>query len=280
MTKADATKRCSHCKERKPLSEFAKNRTKWDGLQDTCKSCKALYHRTRHQRAAEAEQLPHSMKRCSKCGIVKAFSDYYKQKSGKHGRTAACIECCCAKDKRKRDANRKKRKRYKAELAAMGLKKCAACGQVKFIEDFGVETRRKDGRLGACKTCIHTRQKRHRKTPKGRELARRWSESEQGKASARRRVKRWQNSVIGMALRQLYEQTPKVQQYRQAYRNSDSGKAYQKQWRRTEEGKRALKECYDRWKEKRPDMHLAHKTVNAAVRAGILPAISDLTCRF
>lgn len=35
------TKKCSKCREIKPFEEFAKNKSKKDGLTDTCKPCKA-----------------------------------------------------------------------------------------------------------------------------------------------------------------------------------------------------------------------------------------------
>lgn len=37
-------KRCSHCKEVKPLSEFTKDRRNKDGLNNYCRACKKLYN--------------------------------------------------------------------------------------------------------------------------------------------------------------------------------------------------------------------------------------------
>ena len=43
MAEQSITKRCSHCKEIKPLSEFYKNRNGKDGLHLQCKTCKKQY---------------------------------------------------------------------------------------------------------------------------------------------------------------------------------------------------------------------------------------------
>jgi len=44
------SKRCSKCKEIKPLSEFYKNRKQYDGLQTCCKSCNKAYLKAYRQR--------------------------------------------------------------------------------------------------------------------------------------------------------------------------------------------------------------------------------------
>jgi CRISPR/Cas system-associated protein Csx1 len=48
------TKFCSPCKQDKPISEFAKNARKKDGLQTCCKSCQAKYGQIRYQNTKEA----------------------------------------------------------------------------------------------------------------------------------------------------------------------------------------------------------------------------------
>jgi hypothetical protein len=44
---------CPSCKQHRPLIEFAKNATKKDGLQSSCKSCRVVYGRVRYQKEKE-----------------------------------------------------------------------------------------------------------------------------------------------------------------------------------------------------------------------------------
>jgi len=66
----------------KDESEFSKNKSKKDGLQDRCKECWSI--------AKPKEVLPKGMKRCSKCREVKSISEYYKRKNGL---SYLCKEC-------------------------------------------------------------------------------------------------------------------------------------------------------------------------------------------
>jgi hypothetical protein len=49
-------KRCPSCKTAKPRSEFAKNRSRPDGVQDRCKACYTIYQR-------QYQQTPHGKAR-------------------------------------------------------------------------------------------------------------------------------------------------------------------------------------------------------------------------
>lgn len=60
-------KRCSQCKQNKPLSEFSKNRSTKDGLQDWCKSCLKAYQQTDKGKAVYS----------------KAAAKYYRTPNGK-----------------------------------------------------------------------------------------------------------------------------------------------------------------------------------------------------
>ena len=46
----DGTKRCSGCKEPRPVGEFNKNRGRWDGLSSHCKKCLKKYSDRRSER--------------------------------------------------------------------------------------------------------------------------------------------------------------------------------------------------------------------------------------
>lgn len=61
MAEPIQTKRCSKCKQIKPLSEFSKNRTKLDGLNYQCKTCrnrwKKQYRQTQKGKVTESAYL-------------------------------------------------------------------------------------------------------------------------------------------------------------------------------------------------------------------------------
>lgn len=50
-------KRCSHCKEIKPLSEFTKDRRNKDGLNNYCRACKKLYNDAQKEYRAEYQKM-------------------------------------------------------------------------------------------------------------------------------------------------------------------------------------------------------------------------------
>lgn len=51
------TKRCGHCKETKPLSEFTKDRRNKDGLNNYCRACKKLYNDAQKEYHAERRKM-------------------------------------------------------------------------------------------------------------------------------------------------------------------------------------------------------------------------------
>lgn len=55
------TKRCSMCKETKPVSEFCKSRSHKDGLYSSCKACKS--ERDRRYREANKEKVAEGKRR-------------------------------------------------------------------------------------------------------------------------------------------------------------------------------------------------------------------------
>jgi hypothetical protein len=49
MAAKKKTKRCPHCEEVKPSSQFGKHKGRKDGLQAQCKPCRASYRKKRYQ---------------------------------------------------------------------------------------------------------------------------------------------------------------------------------------------------------------------------------------
>lgn len=69
------SKRCSKCKEIKPISEFHKNKVRKDGLQGYCKPCKKIYEMT-YQKTEKGKA---AQKRHRKSDKRKASQKRYNQ---------------------------------------------------------------------------------------------------------------------------------------------------------------------------------------------------------
>lgn len=65
-------------------------------------------------------------KKCTKCGLIKPLSEFYKTNATKDGYTYNCKECC-------KDRQRKRLLKIKAKEKH---KKCPICGQFKPVSDF------------------------------------------------------------------------------------------------------------------------------------------------
>lgn len=86
-------------------------------------------------------------KRCPKCGVVKPYEKFGKDKSTKDGFTWQCREC---------------RRKYKAQEIYNSIrteteKLCSTCGKFKPYTDFSEDRRRKDGRQASCRICARER---------------------------------------------------------------------------------------------------------------------------
>jgi hypothetical protein len=75
-------KRCSSCKEKKPLKDFSKNKVKKDGLNHSCRECHKLYTRAHYARNKGAYFKRNIRNR------EKIKQKLYKFLEGK-----ACIDC-------------------------------------------------------------------------------------------------------------------------------------------------------------------------------------------
>ena len=89
---------CKDCKVSKPLKEFAVSKTCSDGHAWVCHKCRyqrmlLSQRRERWGMITLDTDLLMRRKTCSKCGVVKPFSDYHRQKRGKYGLRAICKAC-------------------------------------------------------------------------------------------------------------------------------------------------------------------------------------------
>jgi len=87
------TKKCSRCGKDKPLDKFTRHRAYHDGYCYWCKECRSVYRKQQQvRRQAKSKILP-IRKQCTKCGEVKAGSEFYKSKQSSDGLRTWCIDC-------------------------------------------------------------------------------------------------------------------------------------------------------------------------------------------
>lgn len=71
------------------------------------------------------------------------------------------------------------------------IKKCVLCQETKPISEFHKNSRSKDGLHSYCKTCNMLKAREYLKTPKGKVAGRRYFQSDKGKESVRRALKKY-----------------------------------------------------------------------------------------
>ncbi len=115
-------KRCCRCKQWKDRSKFSRNRCQKDGLKSYCKQCDRDYrckifgkggvlrkyftYEERHRVVDGVKQ-----KRCRRCKMWKAESEFYKKQKHKDGLAGWCKKCAdkaSIKSRKKRLAIEKK----------------------------------------------------------------------------------------------------------------------------------------------------------------------------
>jgi hypothetical protein len=95
-------KRCSTCKEWKPITEFGEMRNHWDGLNYKCKLCNAAHVRAyKEQRRAQGIKTRNAPseqpKQCATCQRVKPAKDFGISRTNPDGRNYNCRACRSAK---------------------------------------------------------------------------------------------------------------------------------------------------------------------------------------
>jgi hypothetical protein len=84
-------KRCTTCKQNKPLDAFYRNRSTRDGLHTQCKICSTPPETLSNHR--DRASLPPNSKRCSKCHEVKLLEMFCRSKTGRDGVNPSCKDC-------------------------------------------------------------------------------------------------------------------------------------------------------------------------------------------
>lgn len=105
-----------------------------------------------------------SAKKCTKCGEMKGFSEFYRRRNG-DGLSPCCKIChkllygnpSYHRQREQRHAERIERELSRAQrgkrLVCWLEKNCSQCGEAKPLTGFRVDSRRFDGRSGACLVC-------------------------------------------------------------------------------------------------------------------------------
>lgn len=91
-----ATKRCSRCKQEKPVTEFNKNRRMKGGLHHYCRECNRAY--LREYKKKNAARNPDEIvvppeKRCPECGVTRPVSEWYRCRTRPDGLADYCKPC-------------------------------------------------------------------------------------------------------------------------------------------------------------------------------------------
>lgn len=143
---------CTLCNEEKPLDEFHRNSKSTDGRVPACKACD--WKRRPHS-PRPVDPAPEGYKTCSACREVKPLGEFYRDKRGARGVSAACKTCrLAASDARRRERGIPERQRY-ADLP--GIKTCRRCKRPKPVAEFSVEHRNRDGLRSWCDDCSNER---------------------------------------------------------------------------------------------------------------------------
>lgn len=147
------SKACRRCGTTKPISAFAVNASKHDGLQTWCRQCKVEAQRENRRRPPKDPNAPPppvpTHQTCSKCGGLKPLADFYKSSSGLHGREKRCKSCFANYSKQHYEERRKKRK----FPISVETKHCPRCETTKAAVDFVPSSHRSDGLSRHCRVC-------------------------------------------------------------------------------------------------------------------------------
>ena len=96
-------------------------------------------------------------KKCTKCGEVKTLDEFHNSIKKKNGKRNECKCCRTLYDKKiyekKKNPDISRLQLIKLHNQNNGLKKCTNCAEVKSLDDFYNDKKRKDGKQCNCKIC-------------------------------------------------------------------------------------------------------------------------------
>lgn len=94
------TKKCTICKEWKPLCAFNKSCKGTDGFYHTCRACRSVQKKKERTKLGSREHIEvPATKKCSQCGIVKPSADFHRDRTRVHGIVPWCNGCVHSKNR-------------------------------------------------------------------------------------------------------------------------------------------------------------------------------------
>lgn len=142
-------KKCSRCKNWLPKTNFNKNRTKTDGLQNVCKTCQPEYNKKRGP--YQPQENPERLRLCPDCKSSKpATMEYFSPCNSRSsdGLSSYCKECQNIRSKRWQAAHPEQTRRSNQKANVRRMLRVAHMTQEEF-DRLAVE---QDGRCAICGT--------------------------------------------------------------------------------------------------------------------------------
>ena len=165
-----ATKACSKCKVVKPLDDYPGDSRKRDGKASACKPCRYAVQKAwieRGRRPAPSD-VPDGMKRCARCGVVKAADRSSFSRRGRGYLRSMCKVCVNAEQaaKRKdpeyvrymREAQKRSREKHPRDSEKMSMyslrRRAAKRGLAEGEHELIDRARVYDTDRGICHLCL------------------------------------------------------------------------------------------------------------------------------
>lgn len=169
-------KTCRICGVLKSLEEYDQNKSLKDGKATCCKKC---IQGKPHNPYPQVERKPRkkveynlSEKCCNTCGIFKKLDQYTNQITSKDGKRNRCKECAKKLWKENKDKREKIAEKRKETPVKYTEKICKTCKELKPLEHYTNNKRRKDGKENQCKACM--KEKNKEKKDKLKEAQKKW----------------------------------------------------------------------------------------------------------
>lgn len=158
------TKKCSRCKEIRPLAHknFHKSKVNKSGYEGVCVPCKNKRNRDNYERKrpvkeepefvlleeGEEIEIPDESKSCKQCGVIQPISNYYTSPDNKDGHINICSGCKSLQNKKRYEQDK-----IRTELYKDGKKPCKVCEEIKTLDNYWKIADNRDGLDVTCKDC-------------------------------------------------------------------------------------------------------------------------------